>query len=76
MELSKTHNVDAFEYDFVVVVEEQHDVVVVRVRNVSYWKAVKDGEIVSTGTHKDVLERQDDGSYKFVERIITHTWSK
>jgi len=45
--------------------------------NLSYWKAISGGEIVSTGIHRDTLVRsQKDGKWLVKYRIIEHTWTK
>ena len=47
-------------------------------RNRSYWKAMDGGEVVSTGTHDDVLVQSPDGSgaWCIKSRIISHIWTK
>ena len=42
----------------------------------SYWSAVRGGQIISTGLHKDKLERRhSDGQWLFRERRIFHHWT-
>ena len=43
--------------------------------NISYWKAISDNEIVSTGIHRDVLVKCDN-EWKIKSRVIEHTYSK
>lgn len=43
--------------------------------NVSYWKAMDGGEIVSTGIHRDRLVLLD-GVWIIRHRVIDHTWTK
>ena len=44
--------------------------------NVSYWKGINEGNIVSYGLHKDTFIKDTDNHWKFNHRIIEHTWSK
>ena len=44
--------------------------------NLSYWKSLSGGEIVSTGIHRDVLQKDSDGIWHIKSRIIEHTYSK
>mgnify|MGYP000630757288 FL=1 len=45
--------------------------------NLSYWKALSGGEIVSTGIHRDTFVRsQTDGAWLVKYRMIEHTWTK
>ena len=61
------------------------------IHNQSYWKALRDGECVSTGAHTDMFVRGsefthdqdgeclDDGVrvvWRCASRVITHTWAK
>ena len=47
------------------------------IENVSYWKSVSGGEILSTGIHRDVLQRNPgSGKWEIQTRIIEHTWTK
>jgi hypothetical protein len=42
----------------------------------SYWSAVRGGQIISTGVHKDILEKQhSDGQWLFRERRVFHVWT-
>eukprot|EP01006_Ploeotia_vitrea_P009188 TRINITY_DN21595_c0_g2_i1.p1 TRINITY_DN21595_c0_g2~~TRINITY_DN21595_c0_g2_i1.p1 ORF type:complete len:152 (-),score=21.17 TRINITY_DN21595_c0_g2_i1:88-543(-) len=43
--------------------------------NVSYWKAIDGGEIVSQGKHFDKLVKVD-GVWKMQQRKIVHVWTK
>ena len=43
--------------------------------NVSYWKAMDGGEIVSTGIHRDRLVPLD-GVWVIRHRLNDHTWTK
>lgn len=38
----------------------------------SYWTSFQSGNIMSYGTHADVLERQSDGRWLFRDRVIRH----
>jgi len=44
--------------------------------NVSYWKALDGGEVVSTGTHRDTLKEESPGHWRVEKRVIEHTWTK
>jgi len=47
------------------------------VTNKSYWKAIKNGEFISVGTHEDeFVLMEDDKSWKCRKRTIKHTWTK
>ena len=46
-----------------------------KLTNHSLWKALNGGEVVSTGTHDDVLVKQEDGSWLIESRVIKHTWT-
>jgi hypothetical protein len=46
-----------------------------RAANLSYWKAVCGGDIVSQGRHEDSFVKKD-GVWKIEGRKIFHTWSK
>ena len=41
----------------------------------SYWKALRGGECVATGVHRDVMV-ESDGAWLIKQRIIEHTWRK
>jgi hypothetical protein len=43
--------------------------------NVSYWKALDGGEVVSTGIHRDLLILEND-EWKIKTRKIVHTYTK
>lgn len=44
--------------------------------NLSYWKAIDGGNIISYGLHKDRFVKDNDDHWRMVHRIIEHTWSK
>ena len=44
--------------------------------NISYWKGIDQGNIISYGLHKDIFIKDTDGHWKIQYRIIQHTWSK
>ena len=45
--------------------------------NESYWTAVLGGEIVSTGSHEDVLVRCEfTKRWRFHKRVVRHHWTK
>jgi hypothetical protein len=44
-------------------------------RNVSYWKAVDNGEIISLGVHRDILAKSE-GRWMVRQRVVEHTWTK
>ena len=46
-----------------------------RAYNKSYWKAIKNGEIISYGQHLDDLMKID-GKWYLNKRIIIHIWAK
>merc|ERR1711934_1105052 len=45
------------------------------VTNRSYWKAIKDGEIISVGIHEDSFQLVE-GRWLCKERVIRHLWTK
>jgi hypothetical protein len=42
--------------------------------NVSYWKAIREGTIISNGFHFDTFSKEN-GKWTFQERIVTLSWS-
>ena len=46
-----------------------------RLLSESYWSAVREGQIISTGIHKDVLEDRGDGRWLIRERKVFHHWT-
>ena len=46
------------------------------IANRSYWKALKGGEVISTGTHEDLFIRNILGEWKCAARVIHHLWTK
>lgn len=49
-----------------------------RCRNLSYWRSTSiiNGALGATGLHDDLLEQCADGRWRFVHRIIWHTWTE
>ena len=45
------------------------------ISNISYWKAIKEGEIISYGLHEDKIKLID-GKYVFEYRKAVRSWSK
>lgn len=57
-----------------VVIENHSTDQIKRASNTSYWKAIRDGVIISLGFHFDKFECRD-GKWVFVERIVELKWS-
>ena len=51
-----------------VILQDHGETVV----NHSYWTALQNGAITAYGTHADVLQRQQDGEWRFWRRVIRH----
>jgi hypothetical protein len=43
--------------------------------NLSYWKAISDGQVISLGIHRDLLAKTA-GKWRVRHRVIEHTWTK
>jgi ketosteroid isomerase-like protein len=56
--------------------EENKSEVGVELKNSSYWKAEVGADVVSRGTHDDLLRVGSDGKVRFVTRRVVHTWTK
>ena len=44
--------------------------------NHSTWTALKDGELISYGTHADILEEAAPGEWLFRRRVVRHLYAK
>ena len=56
-----------------IVLEAKEPGVIV---NHSTWTALVNGELISYGTHEDVLEEAENGEWLFQRRVVRHLYAK